>query len=383
MLHSRAGAIALAYCGIENAYKGISVDNPDSLKLAELQIENCASHGIYCEGCDSSAGLDPRTITDPGLVGIEVRNCTGMTLSGHTITDATEYGIKCYDVASMTVTGNYILGDSNSEDFVGIRVKPVSDTSLYLIEENTVERCSSRGIWCAKGLGGGASVEKNSISDASYARGGTGVYFYKSSAKMRQTTVEAKTHGVVAICGQSSGSFWMPDLGDSTYLSEDGDNRFLDNSLYYIWTMNLGDSTMMAERNWFGTTPPNRRKFYGDIDYVSYLTSDPGSFPRVLPGDGESPGQPKLSLGQNWPNPFNPRTSILFTLPSDGQVSLRIYNATGQVVRTVVDEPREAGSHEELWDGCDDSGRRLASGVYFARLVVDGKTRVKKLALLK
>jgi hypothetical protein len=316
-------------------------------------------------------------------VGIEARDCTGVTLQGHSITDATDYGIKCYDVASMTVTGNYILGDSNSEDCVGIRVKPVSDTSAYLIEKNTVERCSSRGIWCAKGLGDAASVEKNCISDASYTRGGTGVYFYKSSAKMRQTTVEAKTHGVVAICGQSSGSFWMPDLGDSTYLSEDGDNRFLDNSLYYIWTMDLGDSTMMAERNWFGTTPPNRRKFYGDIDYTPYLTSDPGSSPRILPGDGESLGQSKFLLDQNWPNPFNPATIIRFTLPSDGQVSLRVYNAAGQVVRTVVDEPREAGSHEELWDGCDDSGRRLASGVYFARLVVDGKTRVKKLALLK
>ena len=246
-----------------------------------------------------------------------------------------------------------------------------------------MERCSSRGIWCANGIRDSALVDENSVSDASHTRGGTGVYFYKSSAKMRQTTVEAKTHGVVAICGQSSGSFWMPDLGDSTYLSEDGDNRFLDNSLYYIWTMDLGDSTMMAERNWFGTPPPSRRKFSGNIDYVPYLISDPGSFPRVLPGDAESPGQPKLSLGQNWPNPFNPRTSIQFTLPSGSHVSLRVHNAAGQVVRTLVDEHRQAGSHEELWNGRDDSGRRLASGVYFARLVVDGTTRVRKLALLK
>lgn len=384
------GSLDLRYCAIENAYKGVAVDNSDALELAYLEIDNCTAHGIYCKNCDSSAKVDSCTITNPGVVGIEARDCTGMTLRGHSITDATDYGIKCYDVAGMTVTGNYILGDSSSEDFVGIRVKPVSDTSSYLIEKNTVERCSSRGIWCAKGLGDDASVEKNCISDSSYTRGGTGVYFYKSSAKMRQTTVETKTHGVVAICGQSSPTspFWRPDLGDTTNYQENGDNRFLDNSLYYVWTMDLGGNRLAAENNYFVATgvdcPPTPSKFYGArIDRSPCLDTDPGQQPRIAPDGGPDSQRPRTALSQNWPNPFNPATTIRFDVPQAGLVTLRIFNAAGKHVRTLVDNLREAGTYYEVWDGRDDEGRELASGVYFAKLDVDWTTEVRKLVLLR
>ncbi len=377
---SDKGSIDLRHCVIENAYKGVAVDNPTDLELAQLKIDDCTAHGIYCEDCDSSAKVDSCTLTSPGLVGIEARDCIGMTLRGHDITDASDYGIKCYDVANMTVVGNYVLGDSSSVDFVGIRVKPEADTSAYSIEGNTVERCSSKGIWCAKGTGDDATVEKNCVSDSDYSRGGTGVYFYYSSAKMRQTTVETKTHGVVAICGTVSGTFWKPDLGDSTGLGENGDNRFIDNSLYYIWTMGLGDSTVMAERNWHGTSPPSRSKFYGNIDYVPYLTSDPGSFPRVVPGEVR---QPRLTLDQNHPNPFNPVTNISFNVPKPGHVTLGVYNVAGRLVRSLVDERRESGGYDVVWDGCDDRGRAVASGVYFARLKNSSEVEIMKLVLLK
>ncbi|RLI48032.1 MAG: hypothetical protein DRP09_21820, partial [Candidatus Thorarchaeota archaeon] len=99
---SDTGNIDLRYCAIENAYKGVAVDNPDALDLAQLDIDDCIAHGIYLEDCDSSANVDTCTLTDPGLVGIEVRDCTGVVLEGHSITDASDYGIKCYDVADMT-----------------------------------------------------------------------------------------------------------------------------------------------------------------------------------------------------------------------------------------------------------------------------------------
>jgi hypothetical protein len=73
-------------------------------------------------------------------------------------------------------------------------------------------------------------------------------------------------------------------------------------------------------------------------------------------------------LRQNSPNPFRPQTTIGFDVPSVGNVSLRIFDTAGRLVRTLVDEPRPAGSYGELWDGRSESGRPVAAGVYFYRL---------------
>jgi hypothetical protein len=81
---------------------------------------------------------------------------------------------------------------------------------------------------------------------------------------------------------------------------------------------------------------------------------------------GQLPGVAVLS--QNAPNPFNPRTTIRFTLPADGGARLAIYDLAGRLVRTLVAGSLAAGEHEAVWDGCDDAGRAQASGSYLARL---------------
>jgi hypothetical protein len=75
-----------------------------------------------------------------------------------------------------------------------------------------------------------------------------------------------------------------------------------------------------------------------------------------------------FELTQNYPNPFNPDTRIRFTLPVDGQLTLRIYNAAGQRVRSLADGIHRGGFYEVAWDGTDDAGRNLASGTYLYRL---------------
>ncbi len=74
------------------------------------------------------------------------------------------------------------------------------------------------------------------------------------------------------------------------------------------------------------------------------------------------------SLEQNRPNPFNPQTLIQYQLPEASKITLTIYNLFGQELRTLVAGQREAGCYSEIWDGRDDFGRRVASGVYFYRL---------------
>jgi len=85
----------------------------------------------------------------------------------------------------------------------------------------------------------------------------------------------------------------------------------------------------------------------------------------------------------NYPNPFNPLTTIKFDLPRTGHVNLRVYDVAGRLVRTLLDEDRAAASHTVVWDGTDDGGRRQASGVYYYRLVTDDGTATKKMTLVK
>ncbi|MBI4553917.1 MAG: T9SS type A sorting domain-containing protein, partial [Candidatus Latescibacteria bacterium] len=93
-------------------------------------------------------------------------------------------------------------------------------------------------------------------------------------------------------------------------------------------------------------------------------------------------------LSQNAPNPFNPTTTIRYELPRPGQVRLTVYNLLGQEVVTLVDAQQEAGFHTVQWTGLNAARQRVASGVYFYRLTVQGAARtaftsVKKMLLLK
>ena len=100
--------------------------------------------------------------------------------------------------------------------------------------------------------------------------------------------------------------------------------------------------------------------------------------------DDPLPGLQRLTLGRNHPNPFNPVTTIEFSVPSDaGRVELGIYNVAGRRVRTLASGELEAGPHSVMWDGRDENGRSCSSGIYFMRLTAGRETRTGKMTLLK
>jgi hypothetical protein len=92
---------------------------------------------------------------------------------------------------------------------------------------------------------------------------------------------------------------------------------------------------------------------------------------------------PGAFLAQNYPNPFNPQTSIAFGLKKNGHVTLDVYDAAGRLVRSLVNEQREAGSYVETWNGLNDQGRTVASGVYFYMLDTGVAKKTKKMVLLR
>lgn len=89
-----------------------------------------------------------------------------------------------------------------------------------------------------------------------------------------------------------------------------------------------------------------------------------------------------LSLS-NYPNPFNPNTTISYTLPAKGHVELNIYNIRGQLIKHLVDDNKKEGTHTVLWDGKDDKDRAIASGIYIYRISSGSKQMFGRMMLLK
>lgn len=118
----------------------------------------------------------------------------------------------------------------------------------------------------------------------------------------------------------------------------------------------------------------------GSDDSVSVLLRLPT--PPTDIGDGPVPST--FGLHANYPNPFNPTTTLRYDVPaSGGFVDVAIYNVAGQKVRQLVDEFKHGGVHEAKWDGTDEVGTSVSSGVYFVRMRANGFSAVRKSVLLK
>ncbi len=103
-----------------------------------------------------------------------------------------------------------------------------------------------------------------------------------------------------------------------------------------------------------------------------------------LPSDADEPGSLMVNrLFQNEPNPFNPRTSIRFSLAQPEAVRLLVYDVNGRLVRTLVDGKRDAGLHVVDWDGTNDSGHRVGSGVFWTQMSAGSYVSNKKMVILK
>jgi len=126
--------------------------------------------------------------------------------------------------------------------------------------------------------------------------------------------------------------------------------------------------------------------YYYKISAIDIHGNESG-FALLRPDDVTGDDTPKVPeesyLSQNYPNPFNPMTRIEFGLAAPGHITVRIYDAAGRLVRELVDEAGPAARHHAIWDGRDDAGRRVASGVYFYRLDAGSFTKTRKMILLQ
>jgi len=124
------------------------------------------------------------------------------------------------------------------------------------------------------------------------------------------------------------------------------------------------------------------------VDLPAAAPTKEGSRPQTQnvatqPPVATAPAHYVTALSSIHPNPFNPETSVDFTLASSERVRIAIYDVQGALVRRLVDETMATGSHQARWNGVDDRGRSVASGVYFVRMIAGSYTEVRKIVMLK
>ena len=116
-----------------------------------------------------------------------------------------------------------------------------------------------------------------------------------------------------------------------------------------------------------------------DIMVTAYVSDQPVGV------DGEDSGELPMTfdLSQNYPNPFNPSTTITYQIPKSDLVTLEVYNALGEKVRTLVNQVQETGYYQIEWDGKNSSGNQLSSGIYLYRITAGNYVKVMKMVLLR
>jgi hypothetical protein len=136
-----------------------------------------------------------------------------------------------------------------------------------------------------------------------------------------------------------------------------------------------GDTTTIHfDEIWLNEDPP-------DVITDGLFTVGPSS---DVGDEDEIPGKPgEFTLYQNYPNPFNPITVIQYALPRDCEVEITLYNVSGQKIKTLVKRKEKAGYREVRWDGKNDEGEQVASGIYLYTIKAGEFTQSKKMLIIK
>ena len=292
-------------------------------------------------------------------------------------------------------SGNiYVTGQSNgsgtADDYATIKYHPDGDTA-WLRRYNSSGSGNDQAWHMTVDDSGNVYVTGNSDSTGTgfdyltikYDPNGDTVWVRRyngpGNAIDRAWAIAVDGSGNVYVTGRSGGSGTSDDYATIKYYP-DGDTAWLAryngpaNGNDHAFSMALdssGNVYVTGESEGDGT----------DYDYCTIKYFQTPSAVKDESGDGEKPSE--FQLSQNYPNPFNPNTKIDFTLTKSGFVTLRIYDTLGRKVRTLVSQELSSGYKSVIWDGKNEDGKEVASGVYFYQLKVGDFSEPKKMLLLK
>ena len=287
------------------------------------------------------------------------------------------YGISTSSTQTELVRVNAMGGDAFTEYTLDIG-------NMSAIAFN------STGVLYASEIGGDIYTIDLSTGDYSYVTTANGI------TSVLSMTIDQMTDEVWVVPNVVIGAkdkIYTLDLitGDVTLVGQTGfgkvtnDMAIDENGVLYGLVGGPGDEGQLIEINRTdGTGTLVGNIGYQNVVGIAYsINGDPNSV------NGTGIGIPEeYSLSQNYPNPFNPETRIKFTLPVSSKVRLTVYNLLGEVIRTLANNEYEAGEHNVVWNGRDERGRGVSSGIYLYKIKAngtDGKeySEIKKMILMK
>jgi len=160
------------------------------------------------------------------------------------------------------------------------------------------------------------------------------------------------------------------------------------NGSYKIGGLHTGKYTVLAliecDQMWYNNKPIWSPPDSVPVTMLLNTTGINFNFPSAVEDEEEITQRPsEFELYQNYPNPFNPETKIEYALKKTGHVTLHIYNVLGEKVKTLLDQDQPAGFYQINWDGKNDNGKPVSSGLYLYKLEVNGFSEAKRMILLK
>jgi len=236
-----------------------------------------------------------------------------------------------------------------------------------------IEDCTFRN--CTKGVncrGGGApTLTANTITSNQ-----TGVMVAGDTHPfLSGNTLDANSFAGVYNTGDPG-----PEIGRTL----DDANDFVNMGYCHVFSTSAAE--IDAELNWWDSICPDPAWFIGTVDYTPWTDgTHTGGYSSCTGVPEQEHEIGRAFAAYNYPNPFNPRTTIAYTVPSPGgHVRITIYDLAGRKVRTLVDNAKADGEYTVTWRGLDDRGRELASGVYFYRVEIGEIYRAdRKMILLR
>jgi hypothetical protein len=309
----------------------------------------------------------------------------------------------------------YSYSNETSDDYTVVKYHPNGDTAwvrryngLYNSSDNAyamvLDHSDNVYVTGSSGTGddntGYATIKYNSGGDSLWVR----IYEGPGNGEDGARAIAVDDSDNIYVTGRSYGGSETNDDYATIKYYPNGDTAWV---IRYNSPANNSDAASAIAVDDSGNVYVTGTS-YNSLTYTDYATIKYIKKPSAVKDENESFRNPsEFTLSQNYPNPFNPTTTIKFKVQGskfkvpipttqnkavDGSqfmvhspvpTTLKIYNILGEVVRTLVDEPKWAGSYSVQWDGKNDKGEQLASGVYFYQLKAGEYTSSRKMVILK